>query len=68
MFLTFFSQTESVDRVTGVEQVPVTGTLQFSTSVELKVNIVSWLVGWLRKVLEFGSKDFLAFAHEVRPS
>ena len=28
--------------------------------------MVGWLVSWFTVFLEFGSKDFLAFAHKVR--
>ena len=38
-------------------------TLQFSTSVEVRVGISSWLVYPSEKVTENGSKDFLDFLH-----
>ena len=46
--------------------------LQFSTSVEVRVLVFSWLVFWLvcwsPIFLENCPKDFLAFWHEVKSS
>ena len=58
-------------KFTDVEPVDLS-TLQFSTSVEGRVGIVSllvcWSVGWSSRELENRSKDFLDIWHKVTSS
>ena len=50
---------------TDVEQLAPSARLQFSTTVEVRVVVFSWLVGSrLGIFLENRSKDFLDFWHE----